>query len=220
MRWMQKQLLFIVCVAALSSGGCASTRDFISLELPEIKLSGAAAEKIAVIRVVQDGRVFEEKPRDPSIPSLKGGLRNNPEELRKRAIARKRDADGKVRGDVLLLEGQTVETVVRELVGNALAGSGYRVMETSISPDAITVDVTINKFWSWVLRGSWAYQFGAEIETTLTIKSGSKQYQFKTGADATKGRQQMVTEAAWKNVYGAAIEKYLENTRAALADKL
>jgi hypothetical protein len=217
---MQKLVLFMVCVAALASGGCASTRDFISLELPEAKLSGAAAGKVAVIRVVQDGRVFEEKPRDPSIPSLKGGLRNNPEELRKRAIARKRDADGKVRGDVLLLEDQTVETVVRDLVGNALAGSGYSVMETSSSPDAIIVDVTINKFWSWVLHGSWAYQFGAEIETTLAIESGSKQYQFKTGADAAKGRYQVVTEAAWKNVYGAAIEKYLENTKAALADTL
>jgi len=62
-----KILLSSVLIAGLS--GCVSTRGLVTLESPKPISTQEVYTKTAVIRIVEDKRVFEEKPKQANIPS-------------------------------------------------------------------------------------------------------------------------------------------------------
>lgn len=112
--------------------GCATTRSEISVETND----GINSQKGMAVRIdaVKDARVFQIKPPNPDIPSLKDdGILNKA--ITSRAIARKRNTYGKGLGDVLLPEGQTVagltETLLRERSGSQVIEFYQRVTLTT-----------------------------------------------------------------------------------------
>lgn len=213
-------LLLMLFITAMVAGGCASTRDITGLDMPEIKPAAAANGKTVFIRSVRDARVFEESPRDPSIPSLKGGLRNNTENIRQRAIARKRDSDGDVSGDVILPEDDTVAIMVEKLLRNALISLGYVVADDANTRDAIILDVTIDRFWSWMLLDTWLDKYGVEIETVVSVQSAKGQYQLPISIYSAQRGWAFTTTGIWRSVYAEAMDKYIENARTVLGSKL
>jgi hypothetical protein len=135
----------------------------------------APTGKAVAIDAVQDARKFEEKPSDPSVPSLKRGDDYKLDaEQRKRAIARKRNGYGKAMGDILLEEGQTVETVTRSLVADCFARHGYQVIAPGAQPDAdaVHVNVTIDEFWAWFTPGMWTVDMEGKIHTIIRTTTG------------------------------------------------
>jgi hypothetical protein len=72
-----------------------------------------------------------------------------------RSSARKRNSFGKGLGDILLKEGQTVESVIRDSLRQSFMESGYTVVDNNASRSmgSQLVDVEINKFWSWMNPG-------------------------------------------------------------------
>lgn len=131
------------------TGVCATTRGVVDLSTPSTSTpsSEIAADAIPVfISRIVDRRTFELKPSDPSTPSLKDGqIENN--DLKSRAIARKRNTFGKAMGDVMLPEGNTVNRVVEEILKLALKKNGYRVVNES-GDGVPEIEVNINKFWA------------------------------------------------------------------------
>ena len=79
-------------VIAILGTGCAATRSEVKLASPVAApaSTGPATGKVVVIRSVTDARVFEQAPRDPSVPSLGGeGAGNASADTKARAIGRK-----------------------------------------------------------------------------------------------------------------------------------
>lgn len=129
--------------------GCVTTRGLVTLEQPKAISKEQVLTKTAVIKVISDDRVFENKPKTPDIPSLKGGLAQASEDDKSKAIARKRNGYGKALGDILLREG-TVSTVIKKRVTSALNQAGYKVIplsDANTQPIDLTISVNINKFW-------------------------------------------------------------------------
>lgn len=166
MKILTKTLLCSILISGLS--GCATTRGLVSLESPEKPVSSSVAvQKIAVINMVDDIRVFEDKPKQANIPSLKGGLEKATELEKSKAIARKRNGYGKAMGDILLKD-ETVSSVLQKRVEAALLKSGYTIIPASqVSKPDLVLNVKVEKFWSWMQPGFSYITLNTEIETEI-----------------------------------------------------
>jgi len=144
----------LVAVTALTLAGCATSRGVLDLQVPE--LPNPSSSQAIKITDVADRRVFEIKPKRPSIPSLRNDEINDPK-ITLRAVARKRNGYGAALGDILLPEERTVEQLTREALVNALRSSGYRVV-TIGEPGyetATPISAEIQQFWAWMTPGFW-----------------------------------------------------------------
>lgn len=206
-------LLFISAILS----GCATSRSEIKLSSPETTPTTLAATKArtVVIRSVTDERVFEEAPKVASIPSLGfGGASKASEEVRARAVGRKRGGFGKAMGDVLLENGQTVVGLVRENLTTAFQQAGYQVVnEGTAEPASLMVDVHIKQFWAWFQPGFWAIALNANIETNLEVSGTASPTTISVHVEDSR---QTATETAWLEI----VEKGLLAYRTEAVSKL
>lgn len=199
--------LFVVLLSVVLVG-CATSRSEVKLASPPASGSSQATrEQAVVIQLVNDTRVFEEAPRDPSIPSLGfEGASNASEETKARAIGRKRNAYGKALGDVLLQGGQTVKGVIHENLASALTQAGYKVVDESAAgagnPVKITVD--IQQFWAWFQPGFWAITLNTNIVTDMKI-GDEKAEKIEVHVEDSR---QVATEGAWVEIVQRALTEY------------
>jgi uncharacterized lipoprotein YajG len=197
--------------------GCATSRSEILLQDPTPVASDVAAgtKGTVVIRTVKDERVFEQAPKDASIPSLGfEGADKATAELKARAVGRKRNGYGKALGDVVLKEGQTVEGVIRDNVAAALRSAGFKVADANevVSGTPVTLDIHIRKFWAWLQPGFWVLAIHTKIATEIDIGSG----QPTTIEVAAVNRSPAAPEGMWT----ATISKALTNFRTEVAAKI
>ena len=129
---MKKNLamLSLAGVTRLFLSGCATNRGVVRLEQAAAQTPVQATGKTVFIDTVTDRREFQENPSSQDIPSLGfGGSAAATADIKRRAIARKRNTFGRALGDILLEEGQTVETVIRDALKRSFAELGYTVLE-------------------------------------------------------------------------------------------
>jgi hypothetical protein len=167
------------------------------------------------IRSVRDARAFEQKPRDPSTPSVRGKLDDVAPEARARLIGRQRNGYGKALGDIALAEGRTVEDEVRRLLVQGLEGRGIRVDDPGA--DGLPLDVTIDEFWAWFTPGMWVIRFEARLRTRLelTTTSGLRSVEV-TGYGSNRG--QVASDANWSLAYRRAFDDYVANLSKAIEE--
>jgi len=167
---------FVLVLGLALLGGCATNRSYMRLDAAHGSATVShPTGKAVVFDAVQDARKFEEDPRDPSVPSLKKGDDYKLDaEQRKRAIARKRNGFGKAIGDILLEDGQSVETLTRDLVADGFSRHGYQVVAPGAAPppDALHVTVTIDEFWAWFTPGMWTVDMEGKVHTEIRLGSG------------------------------------------------
>lgn len=205
-----------VTIAIVSSAcfltGCATSRGIVSLATPTSDSVAESNGKEIYIRSVVDSRVFEEAPKSPSIPSLDPSEPHS-ESIKRRAIARKRNTYGKGLGDILLSEGQTVESVIYDLLRQAFAESGYTVINknSNDSNNPQILEVEINKFWSWMNPGFWAITLSTEIETKISV---SNEEEKKTIHVKSADHFQTGVEGNWLSVMNTALKNYISEVKA------
>lgn len=204
----------ILGLIALISTGCAMNRSVVSVPLEQI--DEPTQGTIVVINSVTDQRLFELDPELPSTPSLKDGAIGD-KTLTVRAFARKRNTYGVAMGDVLLPEGESVATLVKQSLTNTLRATGYRVRdgEEDIPADALSLDVDIKKFWCWMEPGFWyiTSNFQAELELRGPFfKSGN----LETVEIKTNDGHQVITD----NDYIKTTQVGLESLMSQIKEKL
>lgn len=212
------KLATLLSLAAVITAGCATNRSEVQLSVPLATTAQVSAPKgvSVVIRSVKDERLFETAPSDPSIPSLGfEGSANATQELKSRAIARKRNTFGKALGDVVLQEGRTVPGIIRETLTTAFEQAGYKVppaAEAGSSP--LFVDVRITRFWAWMTPGFWALTFEARIETDLEIQGKDSVVSIKSYANDSR---QLGTDSAWIDIVSKGLQEYQAQAAARLS---
>lgn len=206
-------LTLLFATSALFFSGCAAKRGEVALQVPTAKAEAVPSNGQQIyINSIVDRRMFEPKPTDPSTPSLDASEAHD-NTIQARAIARKRNGYGMAQGDILLSENQTVSSVVKDSLKEALKGKGYQVIESKdqITPQTYVADVKIVKFWSWMNMGFLALTISCEIETKVDLKkeADTKTYNvhvkaadsFQTGMESNylevmqKALQQYIAEA-------------------------
>jgi hypothetical protein len=211
-----------VSIALLLAGallaGCATSRSEVRLESPPATSAPpmAPATKSVVIVTITDERVFEESPSDPSIPSLGfEGAGKASEDVKSRAVARKRGGFGKAMGDVLLENGQTVVGLVRENLTAAIRDAGYEVLAAPApGTSPLMVDVHVKKFWGWFQPGFWAIALHCNIETQLAVAGRAEPVVISIHSEDSR---QMATEGAWMQNLQHALQAYRTEATARLS---
>jgi hypothetical protein len=203
-----KSLMLMVMLTVLT--GCATSRSEVKLGSSETANFAVTKSKVILIRSVTDERAFEQAPSDSSIPSLGGeGSNLASAETKARAIGRKRGGFGKALGDVLLENGQTVVSVVRENLTTALKQAGYRTTSNAAEAGSapMIIDVRIQQFWSWLQPGFWAITLNSNITTNLEISGLASPIIVNVH---TEDSRQIVTDSAWIEIVDKALKDYRE----------
>ena len=205
--------LFIVVTS-----GCATNRSEIELNIPEAVEIPMKTGKQVFIKSVVDNRIFEKRPMVPNIPSLNPSKERN-KDIEKRAVARKRTGFGKAIGDILLKEGQTVESVIRESLKQGFLENGFDVLENAeqSSPSTYIVDAKINKFWSWIDFGVWSplprlSSISTEINTDIQLKKSTEGRTETISVEFTKHFQTAI-EGNWIKVMQGALNEFIAKVK-------
>jgi len=211
------KLCFIVVALMVVVTGCATSRGVLSLDVPGANLANPNGKQV-FIRSITDNREFQDNPSVQNIPSLGfGGVGSVSAEIKSRAIARKRNTFGKAMGDILLEERQTVQQVIYEATKNSLSSIGYAVVDKQeqAKPEAIVLDISIDKFWAWMTPGFWAISLESEITTTNNIAVPKKEKPIVVMATA-RNSCQAATDGNWRKAFKMVIDDFIEKAGTAL----
>jgi hypothetical protein len=169
---------------------------------------------VAMIRVVQDVRVFEQDAEDPSVPSLaSGGPPVTSIAEKSRVVARERTSFGKPTGNVQLPNEGTVTGVIGENLSAALAQAGYTLGDASSADQGVTdVSVRVRQFWAWFEPGFWSITLHARIVTEIEL--GGHDPLLVEGSAEHTGK--LAGETAWSAVMDKALAAWREQLAAKL----
>jgi hypothetical protein len=199
------QLLVIAFVCCMFSSGCVTGRRVVSLSVPNT--TGPSLSKGRIfLGSVKDGRIFENKPSQPSIPSIKGDALSLSEKQRDSFIGRQRNGYGKALGDMVLPDGESVTKTARRLVEEGLRHRGYTITQEATRQNSASV--VVDEFWAWFTPGFFSVSFEARVWCTITVNHDGTT---KTFAVKGYGRNngQVASDANWQLAYKRAFEDFL-----------
>lgn len=207
-------LLVLMFIMILPGAVAAGRRTELRLKVPEPP-PVAATQRVIFIDRITDQRHFEDRPADPSTPSMaEGEVASIPAAQRSFYIARVRDGYGKARNNLFLEKSQPVEEVVRELLTKGLTGMGYRVVTEppGAGDDAITMDVEIEQLWGFieVRGGGWTGdmpKMAGEIRTILKVRGGEGKGSYEVSARARHGFA-LMTAGHWVKMFEELFRDY------------
>jgi uncharacterized lipoprotein YajG len=204
---MKLPLIALIGAALVLQTGCVTGRRSFSLPIPSHDIPAATHGKV-YIAAVTDDREFQNKPSDPSIPSIDGDVTKLSAHEKDQMIGRQRNGFGGAMGDMALPAGDSVTQRTRLLVEQGLMRKGYQV---SSSPDApYTVTISVKEFWGWMTPGFVTLTFEAKLSCSVAV----------TDADGThtalvKGyglnHGQFAKDVNWQEAYDPAFEEFIAN---------
>lgn len=202
-----------VFISVLFLNGCATSRSVIDVPMPVSVKTPKSNGKEIYINSVTDKRLFEINPSEPSIPSLDPSEEQG-DNVKLRAIARKRNTYGKGLGDIILPEGKTVVLLIDTAIRQAFVENGYKVINSKelITNNTYVVDAQINKLWSWMNPGFFALTLSTEIHTEIAIKNNGE-LDKKIIAVKASDTFQTGSESNWVEVMQSALKAYIAELR-------
>jgi hypothetical protein len=210
MKKSSKFLMLLFVVAIFGITGCATNRGIVTIKVPKNLVKDVTNGKEIFIKSVTDERVFQEKPKTQDIPSLGfGGTAKATEIIKKRAIGRKRNTWGKALGDILLEEGQTVESVVKDTLTQAFIEKGYKIINAKheVSKKTIILTAKINKFWAYMTPGFWSIKLSSDISSNIKMtQHGNEKKSINVHSE---GKYQGATEGNWMEIINLSIQKFI-----------
>ncbi|MFI4981315.1 MAG: hypothetical protein ACHQIO_13280 [Nevskiales bacterium] len=206
-------LLAALATVTLLQTGCVTGRRYVPLTVPD----AAATPSRGPVRVatVADDRNFQNKPDDPSIPSIDGDVTSMSAELKASMIGRQRSTYGHAMGDIALPADQSVPVLARLLVEQGLKRHGYELSADAMTPK--TVNVSIDKFWAWGTPGLFSIAFEAQLYCKFTVNSGSGPKELVV-VGYGKNNGQVASDGNWQKAYDLAFQDFLAQFDKALTD--
>jgi hypothetical protein len=245
-RWTLVAPPFVVILVALVSlaTGCGPKRLVLDVQRNALE-NPERGTPVTIVRV-SDRRVFKELPKregrasadpktwasrenHPFVPQLETGGIDDPS-ITVRAVAQKRNpSSGEVSCDLLLPEGDSVETLAREAIAEAFRRSGYRVLEYGEAGDgdSHTVEADIEEFWAWNGLGEARFKHytnrGANVHVLhfkVTLEIFSELPPFEEGhrvrGEVTLHSMLWVTRRSFRNAVTRGLDDLVENLESEL----
>jgi hypothetical protein len=202
----------LLIVSLLASGGCVVGRRTIDLEVPTAaKIVDSSKGTVSIVAIV-DKRRFENKPSEPSTPSIDGDVASLTPASQSKMIGRQRNGYGKAMGDIALVDGQSIENKMRLMVAEAFKRRGYAVTDSRATNNT---EIVIDKFWAWFTPGFWAVDFEADIRADMKVALNGRNGKF-TVTGHGKNTGQVASDANWQLAYSRAFEDFIKNLEAIL----
>jgi uncharacterized lipoprotein YajG len=206
-------LIPILALVALQTG-CVTGRRTFDLPVTAVATTPEAGRGVVYIASVTDDRKFENKPSDPSVPSIDGDVNKISAAQKDHMIGRQRNTFGHAMGDISLPVDETVTRKARFLVEQGLRSGGYRVTDDPNASNSVAVSV--NEFWAWTTPGFVSLTFEAKIGCLLTVHGadGSTHTAVVRGYGRNLG--QVAKDGNWLDAYTPAFEDFVKNLGSAV----
>lgn len=206
------QILTILFLVLLT--GCVLGRRTIDLPIQNVPNSPEGKGEVFIGKIV-DNRIFQNKPSDPSIPSIDGDVHSLTPQQKGMMIGRQRGGFGNAAGDVALPANNSVISRTRKLLEEGFKKRGYSI--TSDSNDSHSATAIINKFWAWFTPGFWTITFEAHVNYTITLtKPDGPSTIILQGYGRNQG--QMASDANWQLAYQRAFQDFLSKLDSKLVE--
>jgi hypothetical protein len=209
---MNARRLTLLALLILAAQGCTSGHRTLSLSIPDPDNDHRPAKSrgTACVVSVADRRMFQNRPPNPSTPTIDGDVDDLTPEQRARMIGRQRNKYGRAQGDIALSGGDTVPHQVRLLVETALRRRGYDVVADPAAAQT-TVDVTVDRFWAWCNPAPWFTLFEARIDCRVTLtRPGARTRTFRASGHGLNPGQ-VPADRNWQQTYERAYRDFLED---------
>jgi hypothetical protein len=202
-------LIAIGVIGTCLTSGCVTGRRSFSVNVPSAEsISNNSAKGSIAIGLISDERHFENKPDEPSTPSINGDVNLLSAAAKSTFIGRQRGSFGHAWGDIVLPEGQTVQGKVADLLREGLKRRGFKIVDMAVTDNSATAE--IQQFWTWMSPGFWALSFEAQIKCKVTIVVGGKATSIIVkGYGLNHG--QFAKDVNWQEAYDIAIQDFLAN---------
>ena len=168
----------------------------------------AATKGHVYIAAITDDRQFENRPPEPSTPSIDGDVTKLSAEQKDQMIGRQRNGFGKAMGDIALPSGDSVTKRVRLLVEQGLARGGYRITTDPATSDKVAV--SIRQFWAWSTPGAFVLTFEAKLSCAISVTNAAGTHMtVVNGYGINHG--QIAKDGNWQEAYDPAFEEFMAN---------
>jgi hypothetical protein len=204
---MKFPFIALIGAAIVLQTGCVTGRRTFSLPVASHNIPAATHGKVYIASVTDD-REFQNKPSDPSIPSINGDVTKLSVQEKDRMIGRQRNGFGGAMGDIALPTDDSVTKRARLLVQQGLMRKGYEITADPSAPKSISISV--KEFWAWMTPGFLALTFEAKLSCLIAVTDA-------TGVRTTivKGyginHGQVVKDGNWQEAYDPAFEDFIAN---------
>ena len=202
---MKKLLQLITVLLLVLLTGCVIGRRTIDLSVPSFPDSTLEKGEI-FIGSIEDNRVFQNRPSNPSIPSVDGDVNSLTQKEKEMMIGRQRGGFGNAMGDIALPADGSVVERTRRLLEEGFRWRGYSIASDSSAPNSASV--TIDQFWAWFTPGFFMISFEARVYCTIKLtKSDVSSTIVVKGYGINKG--QIASNANWQLAYERAFRDFL-----------
>lgn len=192
--------------------GCVTGRRHIAVSVPAT-VAGPSTKGPVYIHSVTDNRVFQNRPSDPSTPSIDGDVNSLSSAQKNQMIGRQRGGFGGAYGDIALADNDTITGLARRLVAEGLRQNGYKISNDPAAP--ITIDAKVDEFWTWMTPGFVALTFEVKIATDLTFTEGNNSIT-ETISGYGRSHGQIAKDGNWEQTFRPAFKSYLDDFKNAL----
>jgi uncharacterized lipoprotein YajG len=204
---MKLPLIALISAAIVLQTGCVTGRRSFALPVPSHDIPAATQGKV-YIAAVTDDREFQNKPSEPSTPSINGDATKLSAQEKDQMIGRQRNGFGHAMGDMALPADDSVSKRARLLVEQGLMRKGY---EISSDPNArYAVTVSVKEFWAWMTPGFLALTFEAKVSCLISVTDGRR-----VSTTIVKGyglnHGQVAKDGNWQEAYDPAFEDFIAN---------
>jgi hypothetical protein len=204
---MKFPLIALIGVVVVLQTACVTGRRSLSLAVPSQDTPAATQGKV-YIAAVTDDREFQNKPSDPSTPSINGDVAKLSPQEKDQMIGRQRNAFGNAMTDIALPAGDSVTRRTRLLVEQGLMRKGYEISEDPGAAKSVTVSV--KEFWAWMTPGFFALTFEAKLSCSISVTdAGGVHTAIVRGNGLNHG--QAAKDGNWQEAYDAAFEDFISN---------
>jgi hypothetical protein len=192
----------------MTQAGCVTGRRSFDVPLERSAALPGPARSTFFFKDISDDRHFENRPPDPSTPSIKGDVNSLSPAERSKFIGRQRNGYGHAEGDIILPDGMTVQDKMKELLTEGLNRLGYSVVADANATNTATVQ--IQEFWSWMTPGFFALSFEARLGCNVVIVRDGKTITFEARGYALN-HGQFAKDKNWQEAYQEAFEDFLKD---------
>lgn len=200
-------LVLGLALLCLTQTACVVGRRTVPLTVPTAAIPSEKTGGPIHVDTIVDHRTFEQKPKDPSTPSIDGDLASMSLEQRSTMIGRQRNGYGGAMGDIALPAGDTVPKVAKRLLEEGLKKRGYEISADAAAPK--TARVSVDEFWAWFTPGMFSVTFEARISCSIALSASDGRAEKMIIRGYGKNSGQVASDANWQAAYSRAFDDFL-----------
>jgi hypothetical protein len=175
--------------------------------------------KQVYIQMVSDARVFERRMSKADAQVFIGSADKATPEMKSRVLAMYKSFNTVKAENIIFSPDVNVQKLVYAALANALNSLGYEVTDKkeSVKPKAVVMDISVDRFWFWLVEGVWTSTWHGDISITGRLSEPKRDNPVTVQA-AGENVIQLNNKENFLKVLDSALNDFTEKAKLAFKD--